>query len=531
MNSGAITAPQLTKSLVVAAVRGRFTDGEHTLDGFRKMIDHPGKQRFSTTVLLLYGGAAAILIAIHLATNGVLGFHTDELYYMASGRHPAFGYVDFPPVVPLLSRLETALLGVTPWALRVLPALLGGVNVILCGAYVRKLGGTFPLQALALLIGVTEPFILGTFLFQTVIFDQVAWMLAIYWFLSIVIDRNPRTWILLGVTLGIGLEIKFLILALIAGMGLAVVLTPSLRAELRTKYPWIAIAVMAVIWAPNVVWQIANNFPTLAYVLNHQGSIQSGGGVGDFLVYFVVLLFLLTPLWIAGFISLFRKRDLRPIGIACAVPMVVFLFVGKYYYPAPTIPIVMAAGLLAMSHVNRTRLRAALAIGVVVASLVGLVALMKITIPTTPASRLHATGLDTLDTDFAATVGWMSITSQLTALYGALPASARATTIIVSSDYGVTGALQIYGQPGALPDSYSPQLSDWYWLPKHVTATAVLMVGYAPSAIAWMCTSATTIAHLTVPYHVVNGEQGSPVTLCTLSEPLPAAWVRLKDFS
>lgn len=78
------------------------------------MIDHPGKQRRGATVLLLYGGAAAVLIAIHLATNGVLGFHTDELYYMASGRHPAFGYVDYPPIVPLLSRLETAVLGVTP---------------------------------------------------------------------------------------------------------------------------------------------------------------------------------------------------------------------------------------------------------------------------------------------------------------------------------------------------------------------------------------------------------------------------------
>lgn len=125
----------------------------------------------------------------------------------------------------------------------------------------------------------------------------------------------------------------------------------------------------------------------------------------------------------------------------------------------------------------------------------------------------------------------MSITSQLTAIYAALPASARATTVIVSSDYGVTGALQIYGKPGALPDSYSPQLSDWYWLPNHVAATEVLMVGYAPSDIAWMCTSAKTLAHLTVPYQVVNGEQGSPVTLCMLSEPLPVAWVRLKDFS
>src|ERR1022692_2450228 len=248
----------------------------------------PRRQPRGTTYLL-YGGAATCLIAVHLATNGTLGFHIDELYYLASGRHPAFGYVDFPPIVPLLSRLETGFLGVTPWALRVLPALVGGVNVILCGAYVRKLGGSLRFQALALLIGVTEPILLGTWLFQTVVFDQLAWILSLYWFLCLVIDRKPRYWILLGTTLGIGLEVKYLILPLAVGIALAVLLTPSLRQDLRTRKPWIAAVVMLLIWAPNVVWQIANGFPTVAYVSNHQGSIQSGGGVVDFLVLFLVL--------------------------------------------------------------------------------------------------------------------------------------------------------------------------------------------------------------------------------------------------
>ena len=471
------------------------------------------------------------LIVIHLATNGVLGFHIDELYYLASGRHPAFGYVDFPPIVPLLGRLETAVLGVTPWTLRLLPALLGGVSVILCGAYVRKLGGSLGLQALALLAGITEPLILGTWLFQTVIFDQVAWMLSLYWFLSIVIDRKPRVWILLGITLGIGLEIKYLILPLILGIGIATLLTPSLRQDLRTKYPWIGGALMLVMWAPNVVWQIANGFPTVAYISNHQGVIQSGGGVVNFVVYLLVLLFLLTPLWVAGFITLFRTPSFRPIGIACATPMVVYLFVGKYYYPGPTIPIVMAAGLIALSHARRPRLRSALAIAVVVASLLDFVALLKITVPTTPADRLHATGLDTQDSDLASTVGWPQITSQLTAIYQALPASERASTVIVSSDYGVAGALQIFGNPKLLPASFSPQLSDWYWLPSNLAATDVLMVGYEPSNVAWMCTSARVDGHLTVPYQVVNLESGAPVTFCTLKAPLPELWGRLKDFS
>ena len=495
------------------------------------MTDQPTKQHPRRAAFLLYGCAAAFIVALHLATNGILGFHIDELYYLASGRHPAFGYVDFPPIVPLLARLETGLLGVTPWTLRLLPALLSGVNVILCGAYVRKLGGSLKLQALALLIGVTAPLILGTWLFQTVIFDQVTWMLSLYWVLSLIIDRKPRTWILLGVTLGIGLEVKYLILPLIVGIGIAVLLTPSLRKELRTRYPWVAGFLMLLIWSPNVVWQIVNGFPTLTYVLNHQGNIQSGGGVVDFVVLFLVLLFLLTPLWIAGLVSLFRKRDLRAIGIACATPMGVYLLIGKFYYPAPTIPIVMAAGLLSISHVKRRTLRSAVAVAVVVASLLGFISLMKITIPTTPPNRLHATGLDTLEPDFAATVGWVSITQQMTAIYGALSPSDRAATVIISSDYGVAGALQIYGNPKLLPDSFSPQLSDFLWLPQHLAATDALMVGYEPADVDWMCESPTIVAHLTVPYHVVGPEQGTPVTLCNLRAPIPKVWGRLRDFS
>jgi hypothetical protein len=86
---------------------------------------------------LLYGGAVVIVLVVHLATNGNLGFHTDELYYIDSGRHPALGYVDFPLIVPMLARLETDLLGATPWVLRLLPTLLGGFMVALSGMYVR----------------------------------------------------------------------------------------------------------------------------------------------------------------------------------------------------------------------------------------------------------------------------------------------------------------------------------------------------------------------------------------------------------
>src|SRR5260370_18767929 len=291
----------------------------------------PGRQPSRRATALLFGGAAALVIALHLATSGTLGFHTDELYYLACGRHPAFGYVDFPPIVPLLARLETGLLGVSPWTLRVLPSLLGGLLVALSGLYVRRLGGSLRLQGLALLAAIAGPFVLGTnWVFQTVTFDQVTWMVAMYWLLCLVTDRRPRYWIYLGITLGIGLEVKYTIVGLIAGIGIAVLLTHSLRTELRTTYPWIAAAVALLIWAPNLAWQVVEGFPTLVYLTNHHAG---AGGPILYLVEFGAYSFFLIPVWLAGMISLFRSPLLRPLGIAWSFRLLPFLFLGKADYP------------------------------------------------------------------------------------------------------------------------------------------------------------------------------------------------------
>jgi hypothetical protein len=458
-----------------------------------------------------------------------LGFHTDELYYLDSGRHPALGYVDFPPLVPLMARVETGLLGVSPWTLRLLPSLLGGLLVALSGLYVRKLGGSLRLQGIALISAIAAPFLLGSnWVFQTVTFDQVTWMVALYWLLCLVTDRQPRYWIYLGITLGIGLEVKYTIVGLILGIGIAVLVTPSLRVDLRTKYPWIAAAIALLIWAPNLAWQVVEGFPTLIYLTNHR---SSGSGPVAYLIEFGVYFFFLIPVWLAGMISFFRSPLLRPIGIACAVPLLLFLFVGKSYYAAGTIPVALAQGLMAISRLNRPKLRSGLQIAVVVATVLEFVVFFFLVVPVTPPARIHAANLDSVNEVFADSVGWEDIAKQVTTIYDDLPGSERANTVIISAYYGVPGALQVYDSPKVRPVAISPQLSDWYWLPDNLTATNALMVDYQPSEVAWMCTSPTLIAHLTVPYQVKGLEQGAPVTFCQLKAPIATIWGKLRNFS
>ena len=417
----------------------------------------------------------------------------------------------------------------SPWALRVLPSLAGGFLVVLSGAYVRRLGGSLRLQAIALLTAVAAPYLLGTnWVFQTVTFDQVTWMVAVYWFLCLVTDRRPRYWIYLGVTLGIGLEVKYTIAGLIAGIGLAILLAPSLRMELRTKYPWIAVAIAFLIWAPNLAWEAVEGFPTLIYLGNHSAS---GGGPVGYLIQFGVYFFFLIPLWLAGMVSLLRNPRLRAIGIACAVPLLLFLFVGKSYYAAGTIPVALAQGLLAISRIERPKLRSGLQVAVVAASLLEFVVFFFLVVPVTPPDRIHATRLDTINEVFADSVGWDDVAHQVSTIYGDLPASERTNTAIISAYYGVPGALWIYGDPKVLPVVVSPQLSDWFWLPSNLTATDALMVDYQPADVAWMCESPKLITHLVVPYQVAGLEQGAPVTFCHLKAPIPTIWGRLRNFS
>jgi len=74
---------------------------------------------------------AGLMAAALLAVAGAYGFHGDEMYFVVAGQHPALGYVDQPPLTPLLSAASVAVLGVSPTAVRVLPAIEMAIIVVL----------------------------------------------------------------------------------------------------------------------------------------------------------------------------------------------------------------------------------------------------------------------------------------------------------------------------------------------------------------------------------------------------------------
>src|SRR6266851_9111414 len=94
-----------------------------TSDSHKKLISH--QTLLSGTTLLIY--LALIKFLAHLVTSGNYGFFRDELYYIDAGKHLAFGYVEFPPLIALLAAFVHNVFGDSLIAYHILPAVAGAL--------------------------------------------------------------------------------------------------------------------------------------------------------------------------------------------------------------------------------------------------------------------------------------------------------------------------------------------------------------------------------------------------------------------
>jgi 4-amino-4-deoxy-L-arabinose transferase-like glycosyltransferase len=99
-----------------------------------------------------------------------------------------------------------------------------------------------------------------------VTFDQLIWAISTYLIARLLArGGSPRLWLAIGVVLGIGVETKYTILVLGAGLTVGLVLTEQ-RRWLATPWPWLAALIVAAMLAPNLVWQITHGWPTLEFL-------------------------------------------------------------------------------------------------------------------------------------------------------------------------------------------------------------------------------------------------------------------------
>ncbi len=476
------------------------------------------------------GSVSAGLTVVLLVASGRYGYHRDELYFLACGLHPAWGYPDQPPLTPLLARLMHDVGGGSLVVFR-LPATLSAVGAsLLSGLVARELGGRAFAQGLATLAVAGGAFVLlSGHLLATSTIDLVVWVCLTWLVTRIARTRDPRLWLAVGAVVGVGLLNKQLVLVLVVGLAVGALATPRLRSTLTSRWLVAGVVVAGVAWAPVLAWQATHGWPQLTLA----SQIRAEYSTADERVGFAalqVLLFSLaaTVLWVIGLARLLTDpawRWARGLAWAWLVVMAVFVATaGQGYYPGGTYPALIAAGAVVVERHRWARIPAV--VGVLVTSALTLPAVLPILSP----AALGASPWSGLGETQRETVGWPQFVAVVDRAYRSIPAGNRANAGIFTMNYGEAGAIDRFGPALGLPKAWSGLNGYGLWGPPPQGVEPVVVV-WEDSSPEGPFTGCRFYAKVTGP---VSNEETDRASVYVCDRPdggWATAWPRLRHLS
>lgn len=475
---------------------------------------------------------AALRLLLHTLTNGQYGFHRDELATLDDARHLAWGYVAYPPLTPFVARIAVALFGTGPAAMRFFTALAQCVAMVVAGLMARALGGGRRAQIVAALAVAVSPLsLIAGHLFQYVSFDFLWCVLAVYFVIRLLRSGNEHWWIAVGAAIGLGLMTRYTIAWLVAGLAVGFLLTPARRLLMS----WWLIAgagVALIIFLPNMIWQAQHGFISIDFLRTiHARDVRIGRTDGFLWKQFLVPASLFTiPLWMAGLFFYFRKREgerYRALGWTFVAALVLFaLAQAREYYTAPLYPMLLAGGAVMAEQwprwargLNWAGLAVAFGIGVAFA------------LPVAPINSRWFKAEMRMNGDLREEIGWPELVDTVARIRDSLPAQERATTGILTGNYGEAGAMDLYGSAHGLPQALSRVNSFWLRGYGDHPPETLIVVGFSPRFVKAnfaSCESEGTIANR---YGVANEETEDDKYLWVcrgLREPWPQFWQKIK---
>ncbi len=475
---------------------------------------------------------AGVQLAVLLATSTRYGYHRDELYFIVAGAHPAFGYPDQPPLVPLLCWAMNAIAPGSLVLLRAPSALAAGATTILAALIAREVGGGTRAQVIAAACTSVSAFALAVaHLVSTTTPDMLS-TTALGWLAIRAITRNSRgSMLAAGLVVGLGVEAKPQV-GLVAAVIVGVLLGVGPRAPLRSSWAAAGAVCAVLLAAPYVIWQQQHGWPQITVAGNIAGS-QEGGRAGFLPFQLVMVSPLLVPVWAAGLLAPFRRtgwRSLRFIPVTYAVLAVLYLAGnGHAYYLASLYPVLLGLGAIPTADwVAAGGRRLALLIAAIAASAaIGAV----IALPLLPERDLQGSVVIALNSAQGDTVGWPRVVQTVSHAWRQIPIAQRQHTAIFTANYGEAGAVDLLGPALRLPRAYSGHNGFNEWGRPPAADTHALLVGFnQPSDAAPYFRQCRTLAVVDDRVGLDNQEQGLPVMLCRPADRWPSLWPHLRHY-
>lgn len=477
------------------------------------------------------GAIAGAQLAVLLATSTRYGYHRDELYFVVAGSHPAFGYPDQPPLVPLLCHAMNALAPGSLFLLRLPSALAAALTTLLAAVVAREVGGDRRAQVIAASCTAASGFALAVGHFvTTTTFDLLSTTLFLWLVVRALVHRTGAPLLAAGVVVGVGFEAKPQV-GIVAAVVACVLLAIGPRQPFRSWWTAAGAAAAVALAAPYLVWQQLHGWPQVTVAGNIGGSAE-GGRLGFVPFQLVLVSPALVPVWAAGLAAPFRRpalRVLRVVPIAYGVLGLLYIVGnGKAYYLASLYPALLGLGAIpaaAWTLRSRDRVRTlwvAIGLSAVVSAFIAL--------PLLPERSLQGSFVMAVNPDQGETVGWPRFVDAVTAAWRRIPRPERAHTVVFTMNYGEAGAIDVLGGR-ALPRAYSGHNGFSEWGRPGAADTHALLVGFDGSRdAAPFFAGCRRLGRVDDGVGLENDEQGLPLLLCRPTASWPALWPRLRHY-
>ena len=499
---------------------------------FRAALDRSG---------WVLGGLALIA---HLLVWDGYGYFRDELYFIVCGQNPDWGYVDQPPLIPLLAAGMYGLFPGSVVMLRLPSAFAHAATIVLAAETARQLcGGRWAQFLAALCVLVAGVYLaLGT-LAATDTPQPLAWLFCAYALIRLVRGGDRRWWIALGVAGGIGFLSKYTIAFWLAALGIGVIATGSRRLA-ASPYPYLAAAIALLIAAPNLVWQAAHDWPFLELARVTVAEKNIALPLPAFLLAEAdTLNYVTAPVWVAG-LSGFAFRgplaDLRLFAVAYIVLMAAMIAIhAKPYYPVGAYAVLFAGGGVAIEAWLPWRpLRAALAVAIALIGLVG----APFAMPILPIERFaayqqllgimphssEANAVGRLPQYYADMFGWTELAALVGRAYESLPPDEKAKAVFLGNNYGEAAAVDIFDK--GLPPAVSPHNNYFLWGPRGHDGSVVIRLGGEREQLLRSYATVEPAGWFDEPW-AMPYETGRTVWICRgRRPPLDAVWASLRKY-
>jgi hypothetical protein len=374
---------------------------------------------------------------------------------------------------------------------------------------------------------------------QYVSFDYLAWVSCSYFFILLCKSRDPRWWLAIGGCIGFGMLTKYSILVCALAISAAVLFT-DLRTDLRSRFLWFGVAMSLLIFLPNLIWQIQNDFVSLDFLRYiHERDVRIGR-TKDFLPDQLKLTLFTLPLAILGLWFYFGsrpRRRFRAVGFLYVIPLIVFLVAkGRGYYLAPAYSVLYACGavlgaelIINLRPVWRISLRG-LAWALVMMTIFLAAAYF---VPVAPVDSDWARQAFRINEDFREEMGWPELVQQLAKIRDLLGPAERSRFGILTGNYGEAGAINVYGKEYGLPEAICGTNSFWargYGEPPPET---LIVIGFSREFGERHFESCELVGHITNKHSVPNEETTDhrDIFLCRhLRESWPEFWKKFRRY-